>query len=72
MSTSESQSLGQQVAAHAHAQQAAAAAQQAAAAADPRDTAEYKAAIELELWKEQQEALFQAQVRGIVMKRPSS
>lgn len=30
---------------------------------DPRDTAEYKAALELELWKEQQEELFQAQVK---------
>ena len=29
---------------------------------DPRDTAEYKAALELELWKEQQEEMFQAQV----------
>ena len=31
--------------------------------ADPRDTAAYKAALELELWKEQQEELFQAQVK---------
>lgn len=30
---------------------------------DPRDTAEYKAALELELWKEQQEEMFQAQVK---------
>ncbi len=37
-------------------------AQQAAAEVDPRETAEYKVAIELELWKEQQEALFQGQV----------
>lgn len=31
--------------------------------ADPRDTAAYKAALELELWKEQQEELFQAQMQ---------
>ena len=30
---------------------------------DPRETAAYKAALELELWKEQQEELFQAQVK---------
>lgn len=30
---------------------------------DPRDTAEYKAALELELWKEQQEEMFQAQMQ---------
>ena len=30
---------------------------------DPRDTEAYKAALELELWKEQQEELFQAQVK---------
>lgn len=35
---------------------------QPAPVTDPRDTAEYKAALELELWKEQQEELFQAQV----------
>ncbi|XP_068693226.1 centrosomal protein of 120 kDa-like isoform X1 [Montipora foliosa] len=30
---------------------------------DPRDTAEYKTALELELWKEQQEQLFQEQMQ---------
>jgi len=30
---------------------------------DPRETAAYKAALELELWKEQQEELFQAQMQ---------
>lgn len=30
---------------------------------DPRDTAEYKTALELELWKEQQEEMFQAQMQ---------
>jgi len=30
---------------------------------DPRDTEAYKAALELELWKEQQEELFQAQLQ---------
>ncbi|RMX45248.1 hypothetical protein pdam_00000823 [Pocillopora damicornis] len=30
---------------------------------DPRDTEEYKTALELELWKEQQEEMFQAQMQ---------
>ncbi|KAJ7339657.1 hypothetical protein OS493_006064 [Desmophyllum pertusum] len=30
---------------------------------DPRDTAEYKTALELELWKEQQEEMFQAEMQ---------
>ena len=30
--------------------------------ADPRETAEYKAALELEMWKEQQEELYQKMV----------
>lgn len=29
---------------------------------DPRETAEYKAALELEMWKEQQEELYQKMV----------
>lgn len=37
------------------------------AAADPRDTLEYKTALELEMWKEQQEAMFQAQVTVLII-----
>ena len=33
-----------------------------AQAQEPRETAEYQAALELEMWKEQQEAMFQAKV----------
>lgn len=34
---------------------------------DPRATAEYQAAIQLELWKEQQEEMFQTQVSMILI-----
>ena len=32
---------------------------------EPRETREYKAAMELELWKEQQESLFEKQVSTV-------
>ena len=38
---------------------------QQTATTSPRHTLEYKAAMELEMWKEQQEALFEEQVGGI-------
>ena len=32
---------------------------------EPRETAEYKAALELEMWKEEQEHVFENQVSNI-------
>ena len=36
----------------------------------PRETLEYKAAMELELWKEQQEQAFEAQVKIKILLSP--